>query len=433
MSKDSSLTFGLSAQGLGNLSKHIYDNDFTFIVDDQHYECPRFIAGFLSPKICELQSNDPTVQEFMIETKDPHSYFKTFLSLGMGARVKISSLNLKFFQTLCRELRNGELLNALAEFFESDVNCDNVLNRLQFQHEINGSWDREREFCSSHFFELETRRLCELGFEVIEPIISNPRLKLKDEDSLYEMIKFQMKEDSRYSTLFEYVQFEHLSQNSMISFVDLISNSFDCFSFEIWSALSHRLKLPVISTVQNDRIGKLVNKIHCPFSQNCPFVGIISYLTRTCGGNIEDHKIIALNSSGIGNPTNCPRRNLVDFENRNGFITSLEANAWISYDFKDRRVNLTHYSIRSRRDYNGYHLRSWALDGSMDGQSWTELDVQMNNTTLNSPGAFASFSISQSSAFRLIRLRQLSKNSSNYLSLMINSMEFFGTLIEPCQ
>jgi hypothetical protein len=46
---------------------------------------------FLSPGIGQLQSKDSTLHELVIETNDPRGYFKTFLSLGTGMRVTISS------------------------------------------------------------------------------------------------------------------------------------------------------------------------------------------------------------------------------------------------------------------------------------------------------------------------------------------------------
>jgi hypothetical protein len=60
------------------------------------------------------------------------------------------------------------------------------------------------------------------------------------------------------------------------------------------------------------------------------------------------------------------------------------------------RIKLTHYSLHSRRDYNGYHLRCWALDGSQDGKSEVELDRRENNATPNNQDAIATFSISES-------------------------------------
>jgi E3 ubiquitin-protein ligase HECTD1 len=94
------------------------------------------------------------------------------------------------------------------------------------------------------------------------------------------------------------------------------------------------------------------------------------------------------------------------------------------------RIKLTHYSIRTRRDYNGHHLRDWILEGSNDGLSWVELDRRRNDTSLNSQGGIATFSISNGSEeeFQQIRLCQTGKNSSGYDHLVLNAIEFFGVV-----
>jgi hypothetical protein len=95
------------------------------------------------------------------------------------------------------------------------------------------------------------------------------------------------------------------------------------------------------------------------------------------------------------------------------------------------RVTLTHYSVRSRRDGNSANLRSWILEGSNDCESWVEIDHHTNDSSLNSQGAIATFPISSSSDYRYIRLRQTGVNSSGDHRLMVNAIEFYGTLTIP--
>jgi hypothetical protein len=74
-------------------------------------------------------------------------------------------------------------------------------------------------------------------------IISHKSLKVRDEDSLYELIKKQYCVDSRYSNFFEFVRFEYLSAKSMFSFIELINKSFQVLAFAVWEALNRRLSL----------------------------------------------------------------------------------------------------------------------------------------------------------------------------------------------
>jgi hypothetical protein len=218
-------------------------------------------------------------------------------------------------------------------------------------------------------------------------------------------------------------------------FIEIIDESFDVLTIGLWVSVCCRLSLSVSPTHQNDRfVESLLSTAHnCPFAEGSPLEGIISYLTRKCGGHIGDRGIVSISASSVNSPTNYPLRNVADFENRTYFCTNIEVNSWICYDFKNMRIKPTHYSIRSRRDSNSYHLRSWTLEGSMDGQSWQELDRRENNTALNSQGATATFSISQSSEIEMVRLRQLSQNSNGTHQLVVNALELFGIIVEPKQ
>jgi hypothetical protein len=304
---------------------------------------------------------------------------------------------------------------------------------LKFLIATEHSYESEVVFCSSHLFELDLSQLCELPYEVFCSIISHKSLQLRDEDSLYELIKSQFCLDSRYSHLFEHIRFEYVSDESILSFIGLINTSFDILTFTIWEALSHRLSLSVSPTLPNDRIIEMVHSQDCSFAEGSPLNGIISYLTRKYNCHVGDRGIVSITASSVADSQNWPLRNVAYFENQNSFYTKDEPNSWICYDFKDIRIKPTHYSIRSRRDNNSDHLRCWTLESSQDGESWVELDRRENNTALNSQGVIASFSISQSIEVRMIRLRQLDKSSSHSYCLFVSAIELFGVVLEPKQ
>jgi uncharacterized protein (UPF0303 family) len=73
------------------------------------------------------------------------------------------------------------------------------------------------------------------------------------------------------------------------------------------------------------------------------------------------------------------------------------------------------------------------LEGSIDCKSWVEIDHHTNDTSLNSTGAIATFPISSSSDYQYIRLRQSGVSSSNSHNLVVNAIEFYGTLTIPEQ
>jgi hypothetical protein len=90
------------------------------------------------------------------------------------------------------------------------------------------------------------------------------------------------------------------------------------------------------------------------------------------------------------------------------------------------RVCSTHCTICAQL------LKSWVFDGSLDGETWTEIDRQKNNRDFKSHSIFgiASFPLSKPAECRFIRLTQTNKNHHGDDCLVLRAVEFFGTLSE---
>ena len=116
------------------------------------------------------------------------------------------------------------------------------------------------------------------------------------------------------------------------------------------------------------------------------------------------------------------------------YCSNNEEDSWICYDFRERRVIRTSYSVGSIGDgLGGLHLKSWVIEGSNHGSPWMEIDRRDDNSDLNGFRVIRNFEISKvpSESFRYFRLRQTGKNhcsrkSSNAVTL--SSLELFGTL-----
>jgi hypothetical protein len=90
----------LSANGLANITVRDDMNDFEFVVGQSRHRCPSFVADFLSPRISALHAADCTLNEFRISTEDAENSFASFLSLGRGLGVSVTSSNRDFFVSL---------------------------------------------------------------------------------------------------------------------------------------------------------------------------------------------------------------------------------------------------------------------------------------------------------------------------------------------
>jgi hypothetical protein len=165
---------------------------------------------------------------------------------------------------------------------------------------------------------------------------------------------------------------------------------------------------------------------HFPFRDGSPFEGIISYLTTKCGGNVSDCGIVSVTSSSVH--SNYVAKNVVDLTGLSIAYTNNIANSWICYDFKNMRLQVNHYSIRSRNDSDNYHPTTWTVEGSMEGSNWFELDCQTNRSELQGINKSATFSTSVTKFLRMIRLRQTGKNSNGYDHLIVSAFEVFGTV-----
>ena len=162
--------------------------------------------------------------------------------------------------------------------------------------------------------------------------------------------------------------------------------------------------------------------------------GVIAHLTREFGGNVHDKGIVDVTASSViddgYNDDDYHPKNAVDLGTLSeSFWSENEENSWICYDFKERRVTPTSYSVRSS---DGIFLKSWVIEVSNDRDSWTEIDHREDNNDLKGQYALCNFKIPHvpGDSFRFFRLRQTGNNHTGNNSLSLSSLEIFGTLFE---
>jgi hypothetical protein len=251
---DAPRRLSLSAAGLQRLEGVNHERDFAFIAGDERYECPSFVAEFLSPRITTLRSQDITISEFVIRTDDPNHYFGNIIALGFGGEVSLSGNELSFFRSVCGELGNYEL-------FEKTLKDEGALQsreeelkaRLEFLREAEGSCHGNVPIVASHFYEFSDSDIDKLSLAVLRTILGDPTLVVRDEDWVFELVHRRSSDDLSYFELLEFVRFEFVSDVCMKTAFDFISNSFDSLTFEIWSNLRTRFTMPVSPPQQTGR------------------------------------------------------------------------------------------------------------------------------------------------------------------------------------
>jgi hypothetical protein len=166
------------------------------------------------------------------------------------------------------------------------------------------------------------------------------------------------------------------------------------------------------------------------FKLNSPLTGIIAGLTSSCGGNVHERGLVSITDSSHCSDSYIGKI-AANLGNANSyFCSNNNPDQWLCYDFKNSRVSLTHYSIRTPNPaQNRHHLKSWVLEVSNDGSNWTEVDRHVDNSDLNGTSLIGTYSIlGQVHESRFVRLRQIGKNHSGYDFLAVSGFELFGTL-----
>jgi serine/threonine protein kinase len=168
--------------------------------------------------------------------------------------------------------------------------------------------------------------------------------------------------------------------------------------------------------------------------------GIIAWLTKECGGNVDQQGVVEVTSSTpVGSQGWCAARNVVDLAATTYFMSACRAkkdnipdagNNCICYDFKNRRIIPKHYAIRTHWYDPGWEeLRAWAVETSDDGNKWQEADRRESSRALT--GRFTrTFAIARAAECRFIRLVNVGRNHLGDDQLCIEAWEIFGTIIE---
>jgi hypothetical protein len=126
-----------------------------------------------------------------------------------------------------------------------------------------------------------------------------------------------------------------------------------------------------------------------------PLDGMIDNLTWKQGGDLDKQGIISITSKpgcstpGIFGATvnyvlSKTLTALLDLRSESSFVSPDEGGQWVCWDFGQKFIRLTHYTIRAA---DKEYPKSWVLEGSTDKENWTEIDRRKNDSHLNKPWA----------------------------------------------
>lgn len=385
--------FILSSAGLKNIIEE--EKKFTFIFDQKKVSMRNINAEFLSPIVSRIHHSDPTIDSIYFKYPQNGAFspfeelfsdetIKLITQISDGEEVTISSEQANKMQQVSILLCNDELFKSMQalypqsgdesviesnfrklELFQCISNLPAITEEIDKGEIINA--------ISSHFYSIDQEKLKKLGKPILFEIISNENLKIESEDSLFDFINELFNDDnyeSNYTNIdfYEKLMFGNLSEDKFKEFSLKISG---CeMTSPLWSSIRQRFigKESVKDRYKSKNQTKPKKDLKS-FPYECDsFNGIIRALTRECGGNVEDKGVVLVTSTeGYGGPPKCA----ADLDDLNSIrYTNNEKNGFIQYDFKEKKVRPTFYSIRSRNaGKNDYHLQSWVIEGSNSGMT----------------------------------------------------------------
>ncbi|KAK8871534.1 hypothetical protein M9Y10_007265 [Tritrichomonas musculus] len=425
-----------------NVPFQSYSNDFVFIINGEEFRTCKLISDLLSPNICKIHSNDPTFDVFEMNTRN-HGNFAHILNLIKFNEVQIPEEEFPFIIEVINVL-GSKCIEFLDQIVPAEITIDNVFklieNHRKYDTFYSKSISEEIEFIAQHFYELcETHKkeFLKLDINMLIAIVNHSKIQLYSEDQLMSFVNDLYSIDGQYSILYESVHFLNVSSNTISDFVEIYD--FNKMTASIWMKISSRLEQRIKSKEEERTSKKRRYKekplpgIQFSLDDQNPFNGIFNFLKRKSSDKIEAEVDITASSCYSDNADWCQPKNVVLFDDLYKCYESKNLpNSWISFDFKEKRVIPTNYTIRSRDiDSNFIHPKSWVIEGSIDNESWTILDRQNNCSRLNGKSLIYTFSLSnqQFVEFRYIRMRAVSPSwhGSNYFA--INSFEIYGRLI----
>ena len=470
-----SKSFRISAAGLKNIvfPSSIDDDIFHFFIGDAEIEMKRQFADFISPRVSHIHQSDFTINSInfndFICSPQSQEFQKLFTrnfinklkQISEGYSVEIDeelSDQLRIFSILAE---NDELYTQIDELYPLETKKGQIDHYIQFLHNLKPdcvTFHQQQifDFISANFSQIDESKLLKLPKRVLYSIISNEKIKVKNEDWLFDFIQkiystnnsFDTKEEISIEYFYEKLEIENLSENKFLEFIESLDSSE--ITRIIWAKLKNcfynrektnkKNSQPQSSTDENrvtEDEGKTTN-ILFDSNPNNRFKGVINHITNGQPKRAIEGGIINITASSYANDSHHPLK-AIEYDNNGYFHTNnCVVNEWLCVDFKERKVRPSHYSLKSYARYykNNFNLQTWVIEGSNDEKEWKTIDSRTNDRSLDDTDASNTFEIKNNSDnnefYRYLRIRQTGQNTytSTDYRMIVTSLEFFGSIKE---
>ena len=211
----------LSAKGLNHFLN--YEKDFIFILNQKQIKTSKYIAIFLSPKISDLFSSDPSLSHFIISpsfriTDDHIQLFTNFINCR---NIDINQQNVHFLMEIGKSLNNSEIIQQATNFLlnSENININNCIKRFKLKFETSINSEEEEKYIANHFEEIQENNYKICNIKMLETILQREDFKISNEDEIINKIKNIGKE---YWNLLKYIRIENLTISGMKNYFEMI-------------------------------------------------------------------------------------------------------------------------------------------------------------------------------------------------------------------
>lgn len=387
-------------------------------------------ARIISKKINNLFEIDPTLDEYEIELPKE-------ISISEDIKIIIEKLLKSTEEKVLIEKSKERQANIIRLFLGESTKEDNVHIDMKSIKEAISYLSTEAHSSSIQYLSLHLKEIIEDGeFDKL------------DEKIVYEILDsyFQNQEKSKENQNQEI--FEQLKQKENVDIVMhfLLQVEYEDYTEEMKEYIVNNLSDEIVDNelsqiiillrklILNSKSSKAKRITEVEY-QNDELDGIISHMKKTIGEDLIEKGELKITS---GRPVYAGAlENIIKYDKdhidqcfRNNDGSRLkESEGWIQFDFGNRKINLTSYTIRSSPE-GLYHPKTWRVLGSDDGEKWDILDRQTNNSSLNANSIKQRFKCDQSNSYyRFIRyIQDDSWYKNREYCIGFSCIEFFGSI-----
>lgn len=404
----------------------ISDNFLDYINDNRIFnlQIPTLYRIIKRLKISDIQSKDD-FYNFLFTCLDRYGKSASVLfeciEIDQMKPQQINLLNTKYSKIFDFHFINSN-------FIKNVYDTENQIHLLVSQNEEKMRKIEEK----NRLLVVEVENLKKLTTEREKEFIKVVEKMKKDHDD--EMAKMRREEEERLNQL--KIQLDEMINDRKIEKkkIDSIDKDTKTSIDEIKHEINELKKFE--KQIKEDQENPKITKIQYNNQTNNRFSGLLNFLGQGQPIRALTDGIINITASSIVNTKDIhqPRNALIYDDDKKIFHSKDEPNSWLCVDFKERKVNITHYSIKSH-GYGGKgycHPQTWSVEGSNDSSHWEELDSRSNEGSLDDRSASNTFEARNEAHkrnyYRYVRIMQKGKNTRNDNCFAFSSIEFFGSI-----